>query len=102
MTSWPPWQQPLSPYQPRLGRDLLTAIDAATIDSRESFMQRLRQRQVEDTVTVEFVSRGQSRTASMMIRQIPRLDVVTFESTDMTVTDHMRTFRRAWLGSRAP
>lgn len=51
---------------------------------------------------IVYRSLGRRRAARIRFAADPRLEVVTYESAGMPVTDAMRAFRDAWTGSRTP
>jgi predicted metalloprotease with PDZ domain len=66
----------------------------------DSLMAVVRRHRVGETVRMEVEGRGGRRTVPVVLRENPAVEVVTYESAGRPVTDAMRAFRRAWLGSR--
>jgi predicted metalloprotease with PDZ domain len=81
--------------------DLITSVDGRAVADPDSLRAILNEHAAGETVAVEFVQRGQRRTARMTLTENPSMEAVTYESAGMTVTPEMRAFRAAWLGSRA-
>ena len=81
--------------------DVILSIDGTTITSRQALTQWLQGRQPGKVVAVEYLSRNERHTTSMTLAENPRLEVVTYESVDRTLTRQMRAFRDDWLRSRA-
>jgi predicted metalloprotease with PDZ domain len=51
-----------------------------------------------DTATIRFIQRGTERTAELTFDEDNELEVVTYESADMDVSDAQLVFRRSWIG----
>ena len=51
-----------------------------------------------DTATIYFVQRGVERSAEITFVEDSQLEVTTYESADMQVSDSQLSFRKAWLG----
>ena len=51
-----------------------------------------------DTATIRFIQRGIERSSELQFEEDKTLEVVTYESADMEVSDEMLEFRRSWLG----
>ncbi len=54
-----------------------------------------------DAIAITFEQRGRTGSATLTLAEDPTLEVVTFETAGRPVTDEIRAFRAAWLGSRA-
>ncbi len=74
------------------GRELTSAADAAAA---------MQGRQVGDTVVAEVERNGTRWRASLVLRENPRMELVTYETARMPVTDEIRAFRERLLASRA-
>ncbi len=82
--------------------DRIHAIDGQATPSVNALDSIIGQRRVGDLVRVDVTQRAQRRVVSMTLRGQPRLRLVTYESAGLPLTDEIRAFRHAWLGSRAP
>ncbi|HET7229212.1 MAG TPA: hypothetical protein VFJ16_04385 [Longimicrobium sp.] len=81
--------------------DRIHAIEGtptATPDAVRAALERLRAGQ---TVRMDVAQRGTRREVAVTLVENPEMQVVTYESAGMPVTDAMRAFRRGWLGSKA-
>jgi predicted metalloprotease with PDZ domain len=54
-----------------------------------------------DTATIRFIQRGTERTAELTFDEDNKLEVVTYESADMDVSDTQLAFRRSWIGEES-
>ena len=54
-----------------------------------------------DRVAITWESRGQTRNATMTLAERDQLEIVTYESANMPLTDEMKALRTSWLGSKA-
>ncbi|HET7464508.1 MAG TPA: hypothetical protein VFJ82_24830 [Longimicrobium sp.] len=54
-----------------------------------------------ETVRMDVAQRGTRREIGVTLVENPEVEIVTYESAGMPVTDAMRAFRRGWLGSKA-
>ncbi|MFV1988917.1 MAG: M61 family peptidase, partial [Gemmatimonadota bacterium] len=80
--------------------DLIASIGDRTLTSAADWQAVRRTHAPGDETTIVFESRGRRKTAQIRFSADPRLEVVTFESAGMPVTDAMREFRGAWTDSR--
>jgi predicted metalloprotease with PDZ domain len=81
--------------------DVIHAIDGEATSSIKALDSLMTRRNVGDVVRVDVTQRGQRKTLPMTLRGLPRLRLVTYESAGLPMTDAMRAFRQAWLGSKA-
>jgi predicted metalloprotease with PDZ domain len=82
--------------------DRMRRVDGRAIASGRAFGEYLGTRSPGDSVTLEFEQRGAARRATVAVVENPVVEVVTFERSGEPVTEEIRRFREAWLGSRAP
>lgn len=61
----------------------------------------LEQHRPGDAIEIVFRKRGEERRARVTLAADPALEVVTYETAGLEVTDRIREFRREWLGSKA-
>jgi predicted metalloprotease with PDZ domain len=81
--------------------DLVLSVDGRPTLTPDALREAVDAHAAGETVTVEFVQRGERKTARMTLTENPSMEAVTYESAGMQVTPAMRAFRQAWLGSRA-
>lgn len=81
--------------------DRIITLDGRNVASESDVAAILAARAPGDRIQVTFEQRGQTRTATITLAEDPTLEVVTFEKAGRPVSDEVRAFRDAWLGSRA-
>jgi len=81
--------------------DLIVSVDGRPVATPDELRAVMDAHAAGDVVPVEFVQRGDRKTARMALPENPSLEAVTYEAAGMQVTPEMRAFRDAWLGSRA-
>jgi len=87
-------------YEPGIARgDLITRIGDVTLRRDEDWGRLKAALTPGDTVGVTFISRDGRHTASLVVAEDPRIEVVTFEEVGRTPTPAMRALREDWLGS---
>jgi predicted metalloprotease with PDZ domain len=89
--------QPL--YEAGLDRgDVITSFDGTAMTEAEAFEAVHGRHRVGDSIEVSFVSRGESRTATVTFVADPSMELVTYERADRKPTAAMLGFREAWIG----
>ncbi len=81
--------------------DRLLVVDGAAMGAMADLEDVLSRHQPGDTLSITFESRGQTVTGTIRLGQDPRLEVLTFEAAGRPVTEAIRAFRAAWLGTQA-
>ncbi|PAP77537.1 M61 family metallopeptidase [Rubrivirga marina] len=81
--------------------DRLLTVDGVAATSTQAVTDVLADAAPGDEVTVTYEQRGQIKTARVALLADPALELVTFEAAGRPVTDEIRAFREAWLGSKA-
>ncbi|HEX7118020.1 MAG TPA: PDZ domain-containing protein [Longimicrobiales bacterium] len=81
--------------------DRILTLDGRPVDSAADVSAVLSAHAPGDRIPVTFEQRGRTRSATITLAEDPTLEVVTFENAGRPVTDEVRAFRAAWLGSRA-
>ena len=81
--------------------DRIVSIDNTPMTSPTDLQTLLQSKKPGDRVAITWESRGQTRSASMTLAERDQLEIVTYESAGMPVTDEMKALRTAWLGSKA-
>ena len=82
--------------------DVIHKMAGQPISSEADVTRLLKGHAPGDTIRIEFTSRGVDKTAALIIRAHPGLDVVPFEQAGQPVTEEIRAFRAKWLESRVP
>ncbi|MEO8200181.1 MAG: PDZ domain-containing protein [Gemmatimonadota bacterium] len=86
-------------YQAGLdSRDRIVSVDSKPIRSNQDWQQVFDGHHPGDTVTVEFVQRGQHKTRAIALMEDPRLEVVLYEEADRQPSAAQLEFRKKWLG----
>jgi len=86
-------------YKAGLDRgDQILAIDRLKIESPSQWEHALERYEPGDTATIRFIQRGIERSAEITFVEDNELEVVTYESADMDVSDEQLAFRKSWLG----
>ena len=80
----------------------MTTIDGVAVTSDSAFQAVRGAHHPGDQIPVEYLSRGQPRTATLTVAEDARLEVVTYEEAGRTPTGAMLALRKAWLGGRGP
>ena len=80
--------------------DVIVSLDGQPTRTGDALAARMAERRAGDVATVEFVQRGERKTARVTLVENPALEAVPYESAGMQVTPRMRAFREAWLASR--
>ncbi|HYJ78454.1 MAG TPA: hypothetical protein VEW03_02535 [Longimicrobiaceae bacterium] len=81
--------------------DRILGADGVPTPTVDSLVAVLVRHPLGEPVAMEVEQRGVVRTIPVTLRENPGLEVVTYESAGMPVTDAMRALRRSWLGSKA-
>lgn len=79
--------------------DQIVAIDRYKIRSEARWNNVLDRYKPGDTATIYFVQRGIERAEEISFIEDPTLEVVTYESAGMDVSDAQLAFRNSWLGA---
>lgn len=78
--------------------DQIVAIDRLKIRSEGRWENAIGRYEPGDTAMIHFIQRGVERSAEITFAEDARLEVVTYESADMDLTDAQQAFRTRWLG----
>ena len=78
--------------------DQILGIDRLKIDNQGHWDHAMERYEPGDTATIRFIQRGTERTAELIFDEDNKLEVVTYESADMDVSDAQLAFRRSWIG----
>ena len=86
-------------YEAGLGRgDQVVSLGRLNITSDRRWNNAIRRYAPGDTAIIRYRQRGTERTAEVRFEENPAVEVMTFESAGLGVSDEQRAFRRAWLG----
>ena len=81
--------------------DKILRWDGKVIKSSEDLEVWLDKRAPGSRVQLQVKTRGGERKVKLALTENPALEVVTYESEGQTLTPAMRSFRNAWLSSKA-
>jgi predicted metalloprotease with PDZ domain len=81
--------------------DRIYAIDGTATPSPDSLRAVLARHRAGETLRFDVSQRGARNEVQVRLLENPELEVVTYESAGMPVTDAIRAFRADWLGSKA-
>jgi predicted metalloprotease with PDZ domain len=88
-------------YEAGLDRgDVLVSVNGVALASPQDLRQHVDTKRPGDRIAVAFEHRGIARTATVVLQADERLEIVPFEAAGRPVTDAIRQFRAAWVGSR--
>jgi predicted metalloprotease with PDZ domain len=80
--------------------DEIISVDGAPLAGPQDLAALTQRHRPGDRVPVVFEQRGQQKSATLTFGEDERIELVTYESAGMAVTDEMRAFREAWLASK--
>lgn len=80
--------------------DRLLTIDGVNLASLVDVRAALGAKQPGERVRITWMARDGERSAEMMLKADPRIEVVTFEDAGQTPTAAQLAFRNSWLASR--
>ncbi|HKP30518.1 MAG TPA: PDZ domain-containing protein, partial [Gemmatimonadales bacterium] len=81
--------------------DFINTVDGEKIATVADLERIIRAKKPGDVIKVGFESRGETQEATITLRASPRVEFVTFEAAGREVTEAIRAFRTAWVGSKA-
>ena len=81
--------------------DRLLAMNGRPLGSPGALAEALAAARPGDMATVTFEQRGAVKSARVALAADPALELVPFEAVGQPVTEDIRAFREAWLGSKA-
>jgi hypothetical protein len=77
------------------------AVDGVPTPSGDSLVAVMRGHRPGETVRMDVQQRTGRHEVAVTLVESPQMEIVTYESAGMPVTDAIREFRRGWLGSKA-
>ena len=78
--------------------DQVIAIDRLNITGQGRWDSAIRRYEPGDTAVIRYIQRGVERSAEITFEEDRRVEVVSFESAELEVSDAQLAFREAWLG----
>lgn len=89
-------------YKAGLDReDVILSIDDQSISDARQLQRLLAGHVPGDSLSIRYESLGEEYEGTLVLAEDPTLQVVPYEQAGMELTDEMRSFRQAWLGSKA-
>jgi predicted metalloprotease with PDZ domain len=89
-------------YEAGLDRgDRIVSINGNAVTADTTLDRVLGKRKPGDELTLHVQTRAGERDVHIRLGESPQLELVTFEEAGKPVTAEMKTFREAWLGSKA-
>jgi predicted metalloprotease with PDZ domain len=80
--------------------DVITELDGKAVTNKEDIQSILEAHQPGDKIIIKYVHREVPNEAVITLQEDPSLKVVTYEEEGKPVTDAIKDFRKAWLGSK--
>ncbi|MFQ5551865.1 MAG: PDZ domain-containing protein, partial [Gemmatimonadales bacterium] len=80
--------------------DVILRLGNHAVTSTTQVDDILASHQPGDTLSIHFEQRGRQRQATLVLAEDPQLEVVTYETAGLPITEAIRAFREQWLGSR--
>ncbi|MBD1396918.1 M61 family metallopeptidase [Pontibacter sp. JH31] len=81
--------------------DTILTLNGKKVTSAKDLDKIMRRLQPAHSVPITFSRQGETRAATIILEELPELEVVLFETADRELTPAMQQFRQAWLGSKA-
>ena len=81
--------------------DVVRSVDGQAVASADALRAAVGAKAAGDAVELEVEQRGAVKRVRAVLAENPQLEIVTYEAAGRPLTDAMRSFRAAWLGSRA-
>jgi len=78
--------------------DEILSVGRFDIDSEQQWTAALERHEPGDTVQIRFLQRGMSKETDITFAENPRLEVLLYESADMSLDRSAQRLREAWLG----
>jgi predicted metalloprotease with PDZ domain len=81
--------------------DVVRAVDGQAVPTADALRAAIGAKAAGQAVELEVEQRGTVKRVRAVLAENPQLEIVTYEAAGRPLTDAMRAFRAAWLGSRA-
>ncbi|PKV63257.1 putative metalloprotease with PDZ domain [Pontibacter ramchanderi] len=89
-------------YKAGLDRgDIILTLNGKKVSSEKELDKILNRLKPAHTVPITYQRQGKTKTASIVLEEIPTLEVVPFEDAGKELTPAMQQFRQSWLGTMA-
>jgi predicted metalloprotease with PDZ domain len=89
-------------YKADLDRsDIILSLDGQKIRKEKDLQKVLSRHKPGDSIPVIYRRLGQPRNATLVLDEVPTLEVVLYETVGKQLTPEMEQYRQAWLGSKA-
>jgi predicted metalloprotease with PDZ domain len=89
-------------YKAGLDRaDIILTLDGQKIQKEKDVQKVLSKHKPGDSIPVTYKRFGKTRNATLVLDEVPLLEVALYESVGKKLTPEMEQYRRAWLGSKA-
>ncbi|MDX5481310.1 MAG: PDZ domain-containing protein, partial [Hymenobacteraceae bacterium] len=89
-------------YKAGLDRtDVIQTLDGRKIRSQKDLQKVLESHKPGDSIPVTFSRLGQTRSTTLVLDEVPTLEVVPYETIGKQLTPEMEQYRQAWLGAKA-
>ena len=80
--------------------DVITKLDGNPVANASDIQSVMAAHQPGDKIAVKFIHREKLNEAEIVLQEDPSLKVVTYEEDGKPVTETIKKFRKAWLGSK--
>ncbi len=81
--------------------DEIRQCDGKAVRKNDDLQDCLKKHASGDMMTLAYVGRGGPKKAEVKLAEDPAVEVVTYEKAGRVVSEPVRAFRMAWLGSHA-
>ena len=89
-------------YKAGLDRtDVILTLDGQKIQREKDLQKVLSKHKPGDSIPVTFNRLGQTRSTTLVLDEVPTLEVMPYETIGKQLTPEMQQYRQAWLGSKA-
>ncbi|WP_439880014.1 M61 family metallopeptidase [Pontibacter sp. MBLB2868] len=88
-------------YKAGLDRtDVILTLDGRKIKKEKDLQKVLSKHKPGDSIPVTFNRLGQTRSTTLVLEEVPTLEVVPYETIGKEVSPEIQAYRQAWLGSK--
>ncbi|WP_161888780.1 M61 family metallopeptidase [Pontibacter russatus] len=88
-------------YKAGLDRtDIILTLDGRKIRTEKDLQKVLDSHKPGDSIPVTFSRLGQTRSTTLVLDEVPTLEVALYENIGKQLTPEMKKYREAWLGSK--
>ncbi len=79
--------------------DQLLSIDQTLLSDSQTLEKILRTHKPGDTVSIQYIHKGTTKTTQLTLGENPRWEIVVYEKAGINLTKAQKTFRENWLKS---